>query len=218
MQGFSLADPTRSVDKPFMHRWVSAFFLVSIAVAVAALVLGRDAGRKPSSAATPEGSGVVLALDASGVAVPVAPLSLPSGATAEPMAAFTGDLPALPKENPGAGATLLDGTQPEPLPKTAPATVRFGAILVTYRGAEQADTQTRTREAALDQAKKLAEAAQTDFVEAGKRGDVFLGDAGVIPQGFLEPAPQHVLFGLEVGGVGGPVDSPRGFYVFKRLE
>ncbi len=202
-----------------MHRWVSAFFLVSIAAAVAALVLGRgDAVNavKPASAA-PEGA-AVLALDASGVALPVSPLSLTGAPSVAPMQAFTGDLPALPKENPGAGATLLDGTPPEPLAKTAPAQVRFGAILVNYRGAEQADTQTRTREQALEIAKKLAESAQTDFIEAGKRGDVFLGDAGVIPQGFLEPAPQHILFNLEPGAVGGPVDSPRGFYVFKRLE
>ena len=201
-----------------MHRWVSAFFLVSIALAVAALIMGRREGIAAAPSATPEGSGVVLALDSSGVALSVSPLTLSPAPSGGPIQAFTGDLPALPKENPGAGATLVDGTQPPPLSKAAPAQVRFGAILINYRGAEQADAQTRTREQALELAKKLGESAQTDFIEAGKRGDIFLGDAGTIPQGFLEPAPQHVLFNLEPGAVGGPVDSPRGFYVFKRLE
>jgi hypothetical protein len=36
--------------------------------------------------------------------------------------------------------------------------------------------------------------------------------------GILEPAPEYVLFTLGVGAVGGPVDTPRGYWIVKRLE
>jgi len=39
-----------------------------------------------------------------------------------------------------------------------------------------------------------------------------------MPRGILEPGPEFVLFNLRVGEVSDPVDSPRGYYVFKRTE
>ena len=43
-------------------------------------------------------------------------------------------------------------------------------------------------------------------------------DIGHIKLGVLEPAPEYVLFTLAVDAVGGPVDTPRGFWIVKRLE
>jgi parvulin-like peptidyl-prolyl isomerase len=197
-----------------MHRWVSALFLLCVTGAIAVLVLSRPPAVRPAPSVAPTSGGPVLAVDtAMVVSSAVLALSAPNLESATP---FTGELPALPKENVGAGATLLDGSVPPPLSKSAPAQVRFGAILVSYKGAEQAEPQARARDRALELAKSLAQEA--DFASAGRRGDVFVPDAGVIQPGFMEPAPQHVLFSLGVGEVGGPVDSPRGFYVFKRLE
>ena len=196
-----------------MHRWVSALFLLCVTGAIAVLVLSKPSGARPSRSSAASG-GPVLVVD-SAVVVTSAALAL-SAPVLESASPFSGELPALPKENVGAGATLLDGSIPPALPKSAPAQVRFGAILVTYKGAEQADPQARPRDRALELAKSLA--VDADFTGAGRRGDVFIADAGVIQPGFMEPAPQHGLFSLAVGEVGGPVDSPRGFYVFKRLE
>jgi hypothetical protein len=197
-----------------MHRWIPALFFLALVGAVGVVLTVEPAkGRSPQISAP--SAEPILAIDsrapaAVGTLQPLPAVPIPSGPIAE--------LPPLPKENPGAGATFLDGSTPEPLPKSAPSAVRFGVMLVSYRGAEQADQQPRTREQALSLAKKLAEDARADFIEAGKRADVFMPDAGILQQGVLEPAPQALLFGSEVGAVSGPVDSPRGFYVFKRLE
>ena len=67
-------------------------------------------------------------------------------------------------------------------------------------------------------ADKLAKEAKEDFAAAAKQADVGLDNAGEMRRGVLEPGPEYTLFNLAVGDVGGPVDSPRGFYVFKRIE
>jgi parvulin-like peptidyl-prolyl isomerase len=36
--------------------------------------------------------------------------------------------------------------------------------------------------------------------------------------GILEPLAEYVLFSLPVDGVGGPVETPRGYWIVKRLE
>ena len=41
---------------------------------------------------------------------------------------------------------------------------------------------------------------------------------GKISRGFLEPAPEFVLFSLAKDGVSDPVDTPRGFWIVKRNE
>lgn len=198
-----------------MHRWIPALLFVALAGAVTLLLAVEPTKARAPQRATAPASGPMLALDSK---APTIVDTLLAPAQPPPPTGPLAELPALPKENPGAGTTLLDGSVPEPLPKSAPSIVRLGVMLVTYRGAEQADQQPRSREQALTLAKKLAEEAKTDFVEAGKRADVFVPDAGTVQQGVLEAAPQAVLFGSEVGVVSGPVDSPRGFYVFKRLE
>ena len=43
-------------------------------------------------------------------------------------------------------------------------------------------------------------------------------DLGRVKQGILEPAPEYVLFTMPVNAVGGPVETPRGFWIVKRLE
>lgn len=122
-------------------------------------------------------------------------------------------------ERSDAGVTLLSGEAPPSLPADAPKKVRFGVVLVQYRGAQGAPPTARTKEAALALAKELAELAKTDFKAAVGKGDKgSTDDLGYIPRGVLEPAPEYELFSLPKGGVSGPVDTPRGFWITRRIE
>ncbi|WP_433933356.1 peptidyl-prolyl cis-trans isomerase [Sorangium cellulosum] len=118
-----------------------------------------------------------------------------------------------------AGITLLSGEAPPGLPTEAPKKVRFGVVLVQYRGAQGAAPNARSKDAALALARELAEVAKTDFKAAVDKGDKgSTDDLGFIPRGVLEPAPEYELFSLPKGGVSGPVDTPRGFWITRRIE
>ncbi|MGK3989955.1 peptidylprolyl isomerase [Sorangium sp. So ce136] len=118
-----------------------------------------------------------------------------------------------------AGVTLLSGEAPPGLPTEAPKKVRFGVVLVQYRGAQGAPPAARSKEAALALARELAEVARTDWKAAVDKGDKgSTDDLGFIPRGVLEPAPEYELFSLPKGGVSGPVDTPRGFWITRRIE
>lgn len=118
-----------------------------------------------------------------------------------------------------AGVTLLSGDAPPGLTAEAPKKVRFGVVLVQYRGAQGAPPTSRPRDAALTLAKELSEAAKGDFKAAVAKGDKGSNeDLGYIPRGVLEPAPEYELFSLSKGGVSGVVDTPRGFWIVRRIE
>lgn len=119
----------------------------------------------------------------------------------------------------GPGFVMPDGHPPPALPESAPRTVRFGVVLVSYAGAEDATRGARTKADALALAETLAAQAKTDFHAAVRRGDDgSTDDVGSMRRGFIEPAPEYVLFTLPVGGVSDPVDTPRGFWIVKRIE
>jgi hypothetical protein len=118
-----------------------------------------------------------------------------------------------------AGATLLSGAVPPSLAGDAPKSVVFGVILVQYKGAQGAPPTARSRDAALDLARQIAADAKTDFKAALARGDKgSLENAGRMPRGMLEPAPEYVMFSLPKDGVSEPVDTPRGFWIVHRIE
>lgn len=117
------------------------------------------------------------------------------------------------------GTRLPDGSEVPPLPAKAPRSVRFGVVLVAYDGAQGAAPNARTKREALDLARKLAVDAASDFHAAVVRGDSgSIDDAGRMPRGVLEPAPEYVLFTMKPGSVSEPIDTPRGFWVVKRIE
>ncbi len=118
-----------------------------------------------------------------------------------------------------AGTTLLDGEAPAALPGDAPKTVTFGVILVMYKGAQGAPASARTRDEALVIAKQLAEEAKADFKATVQKGDKgSMENAGRMPRGMLELAPESVLFALAKGAVSDPVETPRGFWIMQRIE
>jgi hypothetical protein len=128
-----------------------------------------------------------------------------------------------PRMDAGAGARMFDGSPVPALPIDVARQVRFGVILVSYEGAQPspnaARAATRSKAEATALAQKLATTAQTDFHAAVQQGDPGSSDdVGRVKLGILEPAPEYVLFTQPIEGVGGPVDTPRGYWIVKRLE
>ena len=106
------------------------------------------------------------------------------------------------------------------LPSGAPGTVSFGVVLFTYQGVQFAPPGARTKAEALEKAKAAVADAQTDFAEAVKKGDRgSTADAGRIPRGVLEADLEFVVFSLAKGAVHPePIDTPRGFWVVRRVD
>jgi hypothetical protein len=156
--------------------------------------------------------------------VPVAaPLAVVDAAPAAVDAAPTADevTPRPEPTEPSDGGTfhLADGTIVPPLGPKAPKQVRFGVVLVAYEGAEGASPKAKSKADALAVANKLAEVAKTDFSVAVRAGDDGSApDIGIVDRNILEPTSEAVLFALPVGGTSGVIDTPRGFWIVKRLE
>jgi hypothetical protein len=115
----------------------------------------------------------------------------------------------------------MNGSAPPALATDAPKSVIFGVILIQYKGAQGAPPKAPSREEALERAKKAAADAKTDFKAAlatyGDKG-LSLENAGRMPRGMLEAAPEYVLFSLPKDGVSDVVDTPRGFWIVHRIE
>jgi hypothetical protein len=137
---------------------------------------------------------------------------------------FLSDLVAnAARDDAATDASFPDGTPVPPLPFNAPRQVRFGVILVSYAGAQPSPGGGHPSSRSKGEAKALAErlftSARDDFRGAVQQGDPGSSDdVGQLRTGILEPAPEFVLFTLPVGGVGAPMDTPRGFWIVKRLE
>lgn len=210
-----------------MQRWTAFLFAALTATFVVAVVVARgdhrspvaaaDAGTDAPSDAARDGAGEARdAGDALDGEAPDDP-ALAAGPNGEPLLLPTTD----------AGATLLSGEPAPALAAEAPKSVVFGVILVQYKGAQGAAPSARSREAALELAKQIAVEAKDDFKGAvakvrssGAKGDKdgSMENAGRIPRGMLEPAPEYVLFSLPKDGVSEPVDTPRGFWIVHRIE
>jgi hypothetical protein len=198
-----------------MQRW-TAFLLLALVAGATALVVVKGGTRPVPTAAVsadagaPDGASALLSLkDASAV------LDLDAGELGEPSGP---EAPTAATVDAG-GTVLLNGEPAPAVAADAPKSVTFGAILITYRGAQGAPTTARSREAALALAKELLPEAKTDFKAAVAKGDKGSQDnLGRIPRGFLEPAPEYVLFSLGKGEIGGPIDTPRGYWIVQRIE
>ena len=138
------------------------------------------------------------------------------------------DVPTLdtpsPSGAPPAGAarfhSMPDGSPVPALSDDAPKRVKLGVVLFRYQGAQGSSDDTRSRESALSLAQEAAKLAQTDFAAAVKKGDRGSSEnIGWIGQRILERSVEHSVFSLETGKVSSaPIDTPRGFWVAKRLR
>jgi hypothetical protein len=205
-----------------MQRWAST--LVGLAAVLLAVWLVAHGFRPPKAIGHDPG-----AQDA-GEDAGAGPLPVDAGPAGDAGGLLLGELtiPELRVDG-GPGTTLPDGTPVPPLPLSVPRQVRFGVVLVSYSGAQPSvagmaegrapHPPSRSKAEALLLANKLAVTAEQDFHAAVQQGDAGSGDdLGRVKLGILEPAPEYVLFTLRVGGVAGPVDTPRGYWVVKRLE
>lgn len=105
------------------------------------------------------------------------------------------------------------------LPSGAPKVVRFGVVLIQYRGAQFAPEDAPYKPDALQRARKLAEVARKDFKAAVKQGDAgSVEDAGRMRRDILEPGLEYELFTLAPGAVSEPIDTPRGYWVVRRID
>ena len=126
-----------------------------------------------------------------------------------------------PEEGGSDGFDLLpDGRKAPPLPDSAPQQVSFGVVQFAYSGAQFAPANARTKEQAKQKALLSIEEAKRDFSAAVAKGDPgSAADKGRVPRGILEPAAEYVLFSLTKGEVSSePVDTPRGYWVVRRIN
>ena len=197
-----------------MQRWTAIAF-VALFIASIAMVIAKAGGSNAPSGASDAGADGSASSDAG---------LEDAQAQGDPDADIPPDVPPegpgpIPDGGTGAGRKLLSGEEPPPLGPDAPKSVVFGVILVHYKGAQGAPANARSKDEALALAKTLAAEAAQDFKAALAKGDKgSMENAGRIPRGVLEPAPEYVLFSLAKGAVSEPVDTPRGFWVVQRVE
>jgi hypothetical protein len=203
-----------------MQRWLTTLVGLVVVVLVMLLVARNfhspaPVGRDPNRAGlrgNDDGGGLMFAYgDGAAFADDGGPLLL-------------ADLIAMePSLDAGVGGTMPDGTPVPPLPMSVPRQVRFGVVLVSYAAAQPSagsgHPSTRSKSDARTLAARLLATARQDFHAGVQQGDPGSSDdVGRVKLGILEPAPEYVLFTLAVDGVAGPVDTPRGYWIVKRLE
>ena len=206
-----------------MQRWVTT--LIGLAVALLPLWLvvrnfqaPKAIGRDPALLSGDAGSE-----HAATFAAPSPDAGLAAGSEDGGPLLLTDLLGSPLRADGGFAGAMPDGTPVPLLPFSAPRQVRFGVVLVTYAGAQPGPgsphPSSRPKEEAHELADKLRAGAEKDFHAAVQQGDPGSSDdVGHVKLGILEPAPEYILFTLPVDGVGGPIETPRGYWVVKRLE
>jgi hypothetical protein len=186
--------------------------LLFVAAVAAVAVLGLRPKRVPELTSVPKPSASAHAAGSasaapSGSALPATAPDLDAGAPGDPT--VTEGFENFP-----------DGGKVPELPASAPARVGFGAVIFSYRGAQNAPSDARSKEEAKKKAAETIELAQKDFAAAVAKGDKgSTTDAGRLPRGVIEPPIEYVLFTLEKGKVHlEPIDTPRGYWVVRRNE
>lgn len=120
-----------------------------------------------------------------------------------------------------AGALSLPSS-PMDLLNAADASTRFvrmGVVLVQFSGAQGAAPNARPKAAALELARRLADEAKADFHQAVTHGDPgSADDIGRIARGILEGPVEGLVFSMAPGQTSEPVETPRGYWVVKRLQ
>lgn len=187
------------------QRWLS--ILVGLAV-VAVAAWMTVSGMNPHPIRKDTEAGVAAA------AASAPSASAPDAAAASASADASSDLDAglfLP--------TISLGDASIALGSGAPRQVKLGLILVTYQGAEGAPSNARSKADARAIADRLGQEAKSDFHHAVASGDSGSSDdIGRIPRGVLDPRTEASVFALSSGEVSEVLETPKGFWIVKRID
>jgi hypothetical protein len=105
------------------------------------------------------------------------------------------------------------------VPTGAPRAVRLGVVLVAFTGAEGAPSSARAKPDALKHAAALGEQAKADWKAAVKAGDHGSAeDIGRIPRGVLDARTEVAVFSLGKDEISEPLETPKGYWIVKRIE
>lgn len=128
--------------------------------------------------------------------------------------------PAEPSSTSARFHMMPDGSPVPALSPSTPERIKLGVAIFRYKGTQGSSDSTRSREAALALAEEAAKLAQDDFANAVKKGDRGSSEnIGWMDQRVLERAVEYAVFSLEKGEISkAPIDTPRGFWVAKRLR
>ena len=201
-----------------LQRWIT--LVLGVAVVVLAVVVVMKS--RPSQGAAPSVSSTSKSADAGA--------SADAGTSANRGFGFSdADVVDLPGQfgiearqpiDGGIGWTMADGTPVPPLGANAPRQVKVGGVLVIYAGAEAAPKSARSKAEARALADKLDAQAKADFHSAVRDGDQGLAfdEIGIIYRGSLEPAVEYAVFSLEPGSVSDVLETPRGYWIVRRIE
>jgi len=115
---------------------------------------------------------------------------------------------------------MPDGSAVPPLPADAPSKIRLAVALFRYAGAEGSSPKDRTRQSALAAATEAQSLAQESFRRAIAKADPGSNeDIGWVRLGVLEKRVEFEAFRLKSGELAGaPLETPRGFWVVKRVK
>jgi hypothetical protein len=106
-----------------------------------------------------------------------------------------------------------------PMPSGAPRHVKIGVVLVTFAGAEGAPATARSKHDAQTIAERLGQDARSDFHQAVRDGDPGSSDdIGRLPRGVLDPRTEIAVFALATGEVSEVLETPKGYWIVKRIE
>jgi hypothetical protein len=180
-------------------------FVVGVAVALILTRQSRVKARAPLASASTSASAV------------------PSASVAAPVGSFESQVETALTPDDGSSETfdtLPNGTKVPPLPDSAPQSVTFGVVQFGYDGAQFATKGSRTKDQAKQKAQGVIELAKTDFEAAVQKGDRgSRSNVGRMHRGILEPAVEYLLFTLPKGTVyAEPIDTPRGYWVVRRID
>ena len=187
-----------------MGRRAALILGISLALGAVLLIVFE---KTPSEAATPA--------DAS--AAPAAASAPSKEAAPTPTAASV--IPARPATNTKFDK-LDDGNAVPALAEDAPQQVKLGVALFAYDGAQGVPPGSRSRDAALELARAALQAGTAEFAKALEKADRgSRDDVGWVRRGILEKRVEYEVFRLEKGTLASePIDTPRGFWVVRRLQ
>ncbi len=148
-------------------------------------------------------------------AAPAASASAAPSATAAPVDAGADE----PDLDAGLFLPTLSLGDAAVLPSSAPRSVKLGVVLVSFAGAEGAAPNARSKTDAQAIAERLGGEARADFHRAVTSGDPgSADDIGRLPRGVLDPRTEVAVFALAPGEISDVLETPRGYWIVKRIE